>query len=114
MLFQFLCDYVLELEKYIPETSIVFVLFTENSIYYGKEILNDAIREQFNAFEMQFTPLDVRQSHAHILLLLLLVSHLLVLLVDFGRDAVLLQRSDVLANTKDIRGAAANVVEVRR
>ena len=53
MLFQFLCYHVLELEKHIPETSIVLVLFAENSIDDRKEVLNDTIREQFNAFEMK-------------------------------------------------------------
>ena len=114
MLFQFLCDYVLELEKHVSETSIVFVFFTENSIDDRKEVFNHTIWEQFNTFEMQFAALYVRQSYTNILLLLLLVSHLLVLLVDFRRNAVLLERRDVFADTEDVRGAAANVVQVGR
>lgn len=114
VLLQFLRDDVLKLEKHVSETAIVLVFFTEYSIDYGEEVLDDTIREQFNAFEVKFAALDVRQSDTNILFLLLLVSHLLVLFVDLRRNAVLLERRDVFSYTKDVRRAAADVVQVRR
>jgi hypothetical protein len=100
---------VLEFYKYVSEATIIVILFAKYPIDYGQKVLDHTIREQLYTFEMQFSPFDVRQANPHVLLFLLLVCHFLVLLVDFWRDAVLLQGIYVLADAKEVGRALASI-----
>jgi|OM-RGC.v1.037683433 hypothetical protein len=52
MFLHFLVDDVLELDKHVSEASIIFIFFAEYLVDDGQEVLDDAVWEQFNAFEM--------------------------------------------------------------
>ena len=91
---------VLELHENIPQAAIVITLLAKYAIYYWKEVLDDTIWEELNTLEVQLSSLNVWEANSYVLLLFLLVCHLLVFFVDFGRDTILFQGVDVDSDAK--------------